>query len=65
LQLKAGIPNVIPHGLGKPVRHAQLTLQGDARWWLEPPPAGFDPNRVVALRVSADVTAKVRVKADG
>lgn len=62
LRLKAGVPNLVPHGLDRPVRHAALTLLGDARWWLEAPPAGFDERRVVAIRVSSDVTARARVR---
>jgi hypothetical protein len=62
VQLKAGIPNVVPHGLGRAVKHVAFTLLGDARAWVGALPAGFEPAQVVALFVSADVTARVRVR---
>lgn len=63
LELKAGEPNVIPHGLGCPAKHVVFTFMGNARGWLEEaPPAGFDAAQVVSLRVSSDVSARVRVR---
>jgi hypothetical protein len=62
LALKAGMPNLVPHGLDRPAKHVQFTFLGDARGWLGPAQAGFDESRVCALFVSADVTARVRVR---
>jgi hypothetical protein len=62
LALKAGIPNLVPHGLGRAVKHVHATLLGDARLWLGATPAGFDETTICALHVSSDVTARARVR---
>lgn len=63
IPLLAGVSNVLSHGLGRPARHVQVTLLGDARVWLEPsPPEGLDPAQVLSLRCSSDVNARVRAR---
>lgn len=68
LDLRAGADNVIPHGLKRVVKEAFVSQIGSTAvlfsWSLKDPAllaTPLDPLSVVCLRVTANVTARVRV----
>jgi hypothetical protein len=70
IALVADADNVIPHDLGRPITEALVTIVGDdpiGFGWSLKDPATLEPpqsaDRVACFRVTADVTARVRVRA--
>lgn len=68
IELRSGVPNVIPHGLGKRVTEVYATMLGSSPAVgpslqdLSEVTPSFDPDRFVCLRVTSTRTYRLRVR---